>query len=580
MSAESTIKYAYNSVETEANKFERQKAAKSLYERGYDLIHSPDSEEDISLGVKKIFQAQSLKYPQALYAFGCLYMDGEFVKKNTVLASNSFTKAIESGNKAAEFEAALAQFKSSNETDMEAYRSIKSLSNDGFEPAYLWLNDCFLQLSKIYWGGNVLFRSISRAKECLIYAVEEELIDEIEGLDEYISKFDGLSNSFYRALERVKMTFTLSNELVAIADNYLNSDSEETQNKSFELYKRAAGNNNKHGLMGMAQCYEHGVGCTKNIAEANRLYKILTQKYSMPEAAYELGVHVEKGLHIDKDGKSSFYYFCKSASLGSSKAALKAFEILDNNIIDLSSEITANLFNKLPSYYKDLVLNNIDSSYTREELKIKLLLIAVDDEIPEAYFQLANLIENLSDDNKISRKYYKLAAENCHHKACYEFAQYLEREGNLEQAHGYYYIAAKNGISDAFYIVAWDLYKGDVCKKNIHEAEYWFERSADLGHVHAMYVVGYCHIHHRNSESFDVSGVNWLKRAAELGSPYAHYELGQCYQNGWGVQENYLTAKGHYNDASSHNAEEVAERLEELDELVWEYYEENHSPLK
>ena len=46
-----------------------------------------------------------------------------------------------------------------------------------------------------------------------------------------------------------------------------------------------------------------------------------------------------------------------------------------------------------------------------------------------------------------------------------------------------------------------------------------------------------------------------------------------CFQNGWGVAQNYASARRCYLNARSYNEQAVQEKLEELEKLVWEFYE-------
>ncbi|PML28906.1 hypothetical protein BCT82_05435 [Vibrio breoganii] len=580
MSAESTIKYAYNSVESEANTFERQKAAKSLYEKGRDLIHSPNSEEDISLGIRKIFQAQSLKYPQALYAFGRIHLDGEYVKQDTSIGISHLKNAQYLGNTPASFELSLFLYENTDDEkiELDSYRNIKKLAKNGYEPAALWLDDDLLKLSECFLNGVHVFPSKHKALSLLNQAVEEKLVTDIPQLEDYMLNFQDLPVNFYQSVEKLKLEILSSDELVDIANRYLESPSVHIRNKAFVLFKRAAENDDEYGLLGMAKCYEKGIGCPINDREANRLYQILTDEYSIGEAAFKLAERVDEQIVQDSSTEiSAFYYYCKAATQGFATAAIRAFEILESDETVLNENIRGELLEELDQYSYEFYLFSLKDS---DRLKLCLLALACQNDAPETYYQYAQAIENLLLNTELAQEQYEIAANLGHSHSALKFAQYLEQREKKEAAHPYLLIAAKADIEETFEKVAWNFYQGDVCVEDRSQAEYWFKKSALTGDVDSMYMLGHCYLYDRDTPEYDKLAVVCFEHAANLSSLDAHYELGRCYHNGWGVQVDYLTAKEHYNKARSQRTDDVLERLEELDKLVWEYYEENHNPLK
>ncbi|CAM3165929.1 tetratricopeptide repeat protein [Vibrio rarus] len=547
-----------------------------LYRQGYDLLTKGTSATDKSLAIKYLFQSSSLKHPEALYAFGRLYIDGDYVEKNESTGVRYLEDAHALGIVAASFELSLLQYENATDegAELTAYREIKRLAEGGYKPAALWLNDELLELSECFLYGDAVFPSKHKAQSLLVQAVEEKLVVDITLLEEYMLNFDDFPISFYHAVEKLKLEVLSSDELVDIANRYLESASSHIRSKAITLFKRAAENDDEYGLLGMAKCYQEGIGCPVNDLEANRLYRILADEYSISEAAFKLAERLDEEVGIDISFElSAFYYFCKAASFGSEEAAYRAYEILETDPSVVDGIISSNLFHHLDCYDENLDINC--DEYNHDRLKLKLLDIASQGENTTAHFQFAESINELLWDTSQATKHYRFAADSGHAQAAYEYALHLEKEGKDRLAHKYFCIAAENDIDKAFYNVAWNLYNGEVCKKDISGAEFWFKRCALKGNVHAMYVLGFCFLYHNETPEREQASILWLRQAADQNSTYAHYELGRCYQNGWGVDKNYITAREHYNHCkkNSDNTEEVQQKLDELDELVWSFYE-------
>ncbi|GAD88259.1 hypothetical protein VHA01S_004_00330 [Vibrio halioticoli NBRC 102217] len=541
--------------------------SKFLYNKGYKLLSDAVSSSEKSEAVKYLFQSSTLKYPEAIYAFGRLHLDGELVKLDRKVGIQYLKDAESKNVLAATFELALTSYEAATSSNLalEYYRKIKKLAELGYEPAILWINDDLISLSKCYLRGHKLFPSKPKAKALVIQAVNEQLITNIAELEEHILNFDDFTPSFYQAIENLKIELTPYDELVDIADKYFNSPSSYIRDKAFNIYKLAVEKSDSFGLLGMARCYEEGVGCQINDNEANRLYQILADNDEIAEAALKLAVRIDEGIGVSKmSGSSAFYYFCKAASLDNSEAAFRAFEMLESENPPIDEVIDLFYYE---SYYDEFDI----SEY--ERVKLCLLSLSCDEQNAEAHYSFAQAINELLEDTKIANSHYKIAANLGHPSASYEHALNI-REQHPKDAHHYLLKAAKGGIQAAFKQIAWNLYKGEVCIEDKDQAEFWFKKSALSGNVHSMYVLGFCYLYHHNTEEYDSAAVLWLKKATEKGSSSACYELGRCYQNGWGVDLNYLKAREHYKKAQDDNPEQVAERLKELEQLVWDFYQE------
>lgn len=102
-------------------------------------------------------------------------------------------------------------------------------------------------------------------------------------------------------------------------------------------------------------------------------------------------------------------------------------------------------------------------------------------------------------------------------------------------------------------------------EKDIDQAVYWYQRSADLGNDLAR--SNLADVLRKGTQGYPKN----LKRAFELykacGLPYAFYRVGEFYENGWAVEKDLELAKEYYRVAYHENHPLARRKLFQFDFL-------------
>lgn len=108
--------------------------------------------------------------------------------------------------------------------------------------------------------------------------------------------------------------------------------------------------------------------------------------------------------------------------------------------------------------------------------------------------------------------------------------------------------------SDEIYEVGERYYWGhsDVDKSPSLAVKYYL-LAADLGHVDAMYSLGYCFKHGIGVQADDSIAVNWYKIASRNGCSFAQNDLALMYEKGRGIEQDYSKALYYYQKAAKQN---------------------------
>jgi len=96
---------------------------------------------------------------------------------------------------------------------------------------------------------------------------------------------------------------------------------------------------------------------------------------------------------------------------------------------------------------------------------------------------------------------------------------------------------------------AWNVYVNCRNRDKFHEAYLWCERTAKLGFVKAMRVLGKAYLYGLGIVPNYRQAVKWLKAGAELEDPVCIRLTGECYARGRGVLTNVKKAYEYFNRA-------------------------------
>lgn len=232
---------------------------------------------------------------------------------------------------------------------------------------------------------------------------------------------------------------------------------------------------------------------------------------------------------------------------------------------------------------------------------MKLLLEAATEGHVEAKTVLGTVYEEAGDLEQAA-KWYSLASNGGSAKGTYHLGQlFLQGHGsmvvNRHKAYSLFAMAAKNGHMEAWNGMGLCYESGVGIDQNVSLAVNYYRKGAQLGHIHAMYNLGYVlvknaieildnmkkvkiiasHVHHlrygdrgeeivedelppeqsevyldmgKKTERALEEGIHWLRAAAENKIPDASFQLGRLYEQAIGVPLDTHAALAHYRRAA------------------------------
>ncbi len=303
-------------------------------------------------------------------------------------------------------------------------------------------------------------------------------------------------------------------EVLAAADTIPVSESKQSPELiKLEEFKEKANSQDGAGYLGLANCYEKGIGVTQNAAEAARYYRLAKWKF---ETTASQG---------DKQGQ----------------------------------------FNLANCYLK-----GIPGILQKDEKRaIQFYKQSADQGYADAKFELGNCYKNgigVRKDEQEAARLYELAAQQGHGEAQISILRcYLYGEGvrlNRLKAEEWCNKAAKNECKLDW---AWNLlgnyYKrGEDGEKDYKKAVECFRKAADKGLAEAQYELGVCYINRQGVNGHDITlamfALSLFTKAAKQNHPEAQLMLGHWYEKGYIIKDE-KQAFHWYKEADKHNLAEA-----------------------
>ncbi|CCQ74074.1 tetratricopeptide repeat protein [Magnetospira sp. QH-2] len=143
-----------------------------------------------------------------------------------------------------------------------------------------------------------------------------------------------------------------------------------------------------------------------------------------------------------------------------------------------------------------------------------------------------------------------------------------------EAALKWYEEAARQGHLDAQYQLGHLYETGSGVNQDYNRAAEWYRLAAQLGrHREAEFRMGQLHFNGKGVAHDFNKARQWYRKAADRGHPVAQFLLGAMYEEGWGIDEDLITAYVYYRLASRdkprlkaesdrYKIDEVLQRLE------------------
>ena len=108
-----------------------------------------------------------------------------------------------------------------------------------------------------------------------------------------------------------------------------------------------------------------------------------------------------------------------------------------------------------------------------------------------------------------------------------------------KQAIEYFQTAAKQGDTDAQYLLGLCYENGRGVPQDYNEAVKWYRKAAEQGDDEAQIYLGYCYENGMGVAQDYIQAFKWYSKAAEQGEAMAQNNLGIYYMNGWSVSQDY-----------------------------------------
>ncbi|MBE8578462.1 tetratricopeptide repeat protein [Vibrio sp. OPT18] len=497
-------------------------------------------------------QAGELGEYQAYYYLSHILSQGLGVPSNSQLADKYLLKASEFGIQGAAFELLVNTFNQSNSSEVvdEIYAQIKVLAAAGHEASACWLEDDFIGIAICYLEGDGVLRSRVAALIWLDEAIGSFNENNFSELSAIVNMFDKLPPETSKAVARIQQKYGSADFCLKKAWELLASKQYLYQSQAFSWFKSSVEKGNHNGLKGMAKCYAEGIGCEKDDLEANRLFHRLASKYEDIDSAYDLALRLDDKIGYES-GRTKFgpakewYQF--AGLRGHIPSACNAVQLFDNYSI-----------NEQASVYK------------------QLLKVAVKSGDPQILYEYSRQIAQ--EAPKKSRRYLLCAASGGSVGAMYDVGRQLLRDkSTLKEGLTWLHNAGEKNHTEAAYELG--IYFSTLpedTKTNIKTAVRWLEIAAKKSHTDSMYLLGDCYMYKlENTQERSLIAIDWYRKAAEAKHPDATFELGWAHKNGYGVSVDYIKAKQWFKKASLLEHDLAEGELEELDQLVWEFYRDN-----
>ena len=282
---------------------------------------------------------------------------------------------------------------------------------------------------------------------------------------------------------------------------------------AFDWYFEAAAKENATAQFNLALCYDQGLGTELNRIEALRWYKKASDA-GIVQAKYNLGMYYKNGENFISDSGTVI--------LNADKP--KAIKLLQ----ECSSSSFAPANRELAKIYLDE-----KDPLKNKELGMKLLLIAVQENDPEALYMLAKI----KLENRIPLKevfpYMKVAAENNISDSfepvgiCYETGTGIKQDKVL--ALKYYKMAAQANVISAQVRLGEYYLNGILLETNIWNSVYWFSKAADQNDPYALFMLGSFAEQGIGENTDKKKAIKYYMKSAQLGFPRAQYNLALYY---------------------------------------------------
>lgn len=373
--------------------------------------------------------------------------------------------------------------------------------------------------------------------------------------------------------------------------------------EAVNFYRKAAQQGHKYAARNLAECFEKGAGCQKNLQEALCWYK----------KAYAQGVKVKQHIEVIEkalEKQALFNKYTEDAKKGVVSAQYALAECLYNGDGCAVDRVQA------LAWYEKIVGNwSAEDQYILANNFYYINAKYALKKVVDVYRKAINMDKNytINDDmefacnqernwkgRSVGEYWYKTAAEGGFAEAQNKYAEILQKRNEKEEAFKWYKKAAEQGLARAqgnlteCYIngvgVTADLELAKKwCEKAVEKHDFvaqyfmavyfvknqsdkywWYRQSADQGYAKSQNMVGrYLEEGWGAVEKSEGEAVEWFRKAAENGYAVAQNNFGNCLYSGRGCTRNYQEAVKWYRKAAEQSHAQAQTNLADcLDEGI------------
>ena len=283
----------------------------------------------------------------------------------------------------------------------------------------------------------------------------------------------------------------------------------------------------------------------------------------IPEAMYNYGYCLERGLGVDRDPVAAAECYRKAAEKKCEPAELKYAKVLLNGVefrtIDERSKYKdADVPDLDPERARRMIQSLADRGYLPAQVELAAILISNPDNVSakdaeKAFELVSRAVKNpdaparawrvLGDcyfsgfgtvpDGKKMIEALETAASKGSLEAmsrmgyCYEFG--INVESDQKKALACYERAAKAGLPAAMLKYGDMIAAGEVDGKGSDDALVWFRKSAAGDFPEALYRLGTMSLHGIGMDKDPAKAADYFSRGAQLEHPNSQYELGMLF---------------------------------------------------
>lgn len=340
----------------------------------------------------------------------------------------------------------------------------------------------------------------------------------------------------------------------------------QSEQKAYELYKRAADSGDSLAMIAQGRMLESGKGVAQNIPLAIQMYRKASDK--TPQGSYQMARVYLSGIGVERDPAQGVIWLKKATSAGDSQA-LRDLGVLTYLGIGVPEDkalgrklveqaIKSGNFSAKMDLAKMMVTESGDNAFNDKQLSevMSLAKAAAEKGDPEAQLFYGRLLEVAGDEQSAdqARQWYEKSAEGGSAEGCYVLATYMmdnDENPNGRQIVKLLLQASENGHHMAQFTLGRLLEQGVYLKPDRVKALTYYRMAAEGGEPVAQTQLGNLLLEGDEKNHPDpAQAAHWFQKASEQNYPMAYTSLARLYATGVGVSRNLKMAAQLYQKAA------------------------------